>query len=248
MKNNQFRYNLITINVITILLLHTIGYSQPVTWVKIIGDSVKSMGGVSVVQTFDGGYAILGYKGIISNDEKMLLVKLDYLGNLQWLKYPADTIINISPLKLVQTRDSGFVMLCSEYQVGDFLLKTDKDGNFLWRKNYPDTAVEASLYGFTKTLDNGFILCGNYYSYNPPSDKGYLIKTDSLGNVKWQRGYMDSTVNNYGDIIQFPDSNFYIAGYTYNTANKCILLQRNFLISVILFGQKYFLSIPEQEC
>ncbi len=94
-----------------VLINSIIVYSQSVTWVKIIGDSVKSMSGVSVVQTFDGGYAVLGYKGNVSNDQKMLLIKLDYLGNIQWIKYPAGTIENISPLKLVQTNDSGFAML-----------------------------------------------------------------------------------------------------------------------------------------
>jgi len=136
-----------------VLISHpNIAYSQPVTWVKIIGDSVKNMAGISIVQTYDGGYAVLGYKQFTTGNEKMLLLKLDYLGNLLWLKYPADTIINVSPLKLVQVKDSGLVMFGYDHTIlRNFLLKTDKSGNFLWRKNYPDTAIDARFSDFTKT-------------------------------------------------------------------------------------------------
>ncbi|MEI7483158.1 MAG: T9SS type A sorting domain-containing protein [Ignavibacteriota bacterium] len=201
--------------------------SQPVTWVKIIGDSVKSMSGISVVQTYDGGYAVLAVKGVIAGDQKLLLFKLDNLGNLIWKKTLGDTSLSLYPIKLVQTNDSGFVVL--GLQIGNFLMKTDKNGNFLWRKNYPDTALaEARLYGFTKTYDNGFILCGNYTSFSPTLENGYLIKTDSVGNVKWQKGFHDSTSNNYFDIMQFPDNNYYVAGYTSNSASNRYAITKKF--------------------
>lgn len=228
MKNNHLPNKILTI--LFFFFLTCSAYSQPVTWYKTFGDPVKNMHGNYVVQTFDGGYVILGDKGIGAGDQKMLLLKLDYLGNLIWFKYPADTIININPQKLVQTSDSGFVILGSQYQQwGYFLLKTDKNGNFLWRKNYPDTAVAyPALYGLANTLDNGFILSGEFISYSPPSQKGYLIKTDSLGNVKWQRGYKDSTINGYGDIVQFPDSNYYTSGVTYNTTSNNYSVAKKF--------------------
>jgi len=219
MKNNHLPYKILTI--LFLFLLTVSAYSQPVTWVKIIGDSVKSMTGVSVVQTYDGGYTILAYKGMVSDDSKMMLLKLDYLGNLQWLKYPADTNINISPKKLVQTKDSGFVILGRQYQqVGAFLLKTDKNGNFLWRKNYPDTAVsEPDLYDFTKTLDNGFILCGDFFAYKSLTVTGYLIKTDSAGNIQWRKSYIDSNYTSFGSIMQFTDSCYYLGVAVYGTSN-----------------------------
>lgn len=195
------------------------GYLQPVTWVKIIGDSVKSMSGVSVVQTYDGGYAALGYRGNVSSDQKMLLIKLDYLGNMQWLKYPAGTIENISPIKLVQTNDSGFAMLC--YTNVNFILKTDKYGDFLWRKNYPDTVVsEPRFYDFIKTLDKGFILCGQYFAYKSLTVTGLLVKTDSVGNIKWRKSYVDSLHTELNMIAQLLDSCYYIGATVYGASNK----------------------------
>jgi len=219
MKNNHLPYKILTI--LFLLLLTVSAYSQPVTWVKVIGDPTKSMSGESVVQTLDGGYAVLGSKGNVTNDQKMLLLKLDYLGNLLWLKYPADTNINISPIKLVHTKDSGFVILGQQYQqVGAFLLKTDKNGNFLWRKNYPDTAVsEPSLSDFINTLDNGFILSGDYFAYKSLAVTGYLIKTDSAGNIQWRKSYVDSLHTSFGHITQFPDSCYYLGTVVYGTTN-----------------------------
>ena len=220
-----------------------IAYSQPATWVKIIGDSIRNMSGVSGVQTFDGGYVVLAYKQNAAYQDALLLLKLNYLGNLVWQKFPADTISNMNPIKLVQTKDSGLVMLGYDGNLHiNFLLKTDKNGNFQWRKNYPDTVLsEPRLYGFIKTLDNGFILCGNFTSYNPTLEKGYLIKTDSLGNVKWQRGYYDSISNNYANLIQFPDSNYYVCGSTYNTANNVYSLVKKLSISGNEIWTKIFL-------
>jgi hypothetical protein len=219
MKNNHFLSN-----IITIILLSTFVYSQPVTWVKVIGDSLKTMSGVSVVQTYDGGYAVLGYRGNVSNDQKMLLIKLDYLGNIQWFKYPADTVENINPLKLVQTKDSGFVMLC--YSNINFLLKTDKNGNFLWRKYYPDTSLDIRFYNFEKTFDNGFVLTGTFHNWTPPIvDVGYIEKVDSSGNRQWHKFFSDSSVTSFWGIIQLPDSCYYMGeviggGYRYGFAKK----------------------------
>jgi hypothetical protein len=210
------KYSLITINIITILLLHTILYSQPVMWVKVIGDSTKVMVGKSVVQTYDNGYTVLGYSGNLSGIQKLLLVKLDYLGNIQWLKYPIDTIINADPIKLVQTKDSGFVMFGYQGNINkNFLVKTDKNGNFLWRKNYPDTALDIRLYNFENTLDNGFVLTGTFHNWQPPIvEVGYIEKVDSSGNRIWHKFYSDSSVTSFGSIIQLPDSCYYIGETT----------------------------------
>jgi len=218
-------------------------YSQPVTWVRIIGDSIKSMDGISVVQTYDGGYAVLGIKGVSAGDEKMLLMKFDYLGNLQWQKYPNDTIININPIKLVQTKDSGFVMLGYDFTSHNFLLKTDKNGNFLWRKYYPDTAVsQPRFYDFTKTLDNGFALCGTYDAYKSFTVTGYLIKTDSAGNVQWRKSYVDSLYTSFGSVTQFPDSCYYLGAAVYGTTNVLYGYAKKLRSNGDVVWTKYLLS------
>ncbi len=109
-------------------------------------------------------------------------------------------------------------LLC--YTNVNFLLKTDKNGNFLWRKNYPDTALSgARIWDFTKTLDNGFILCGEYDAYESLTVTGYLTKTDSAGNVKWRKSYVDSLYTSLNMIIQLPDSCYYLGESVFGTTN-----------------------------
>jgi hypothetical protein len=214
MKNNHF-----LLNIVTIILLSgysIIGYSQPVTWVKTFGDSVLDMDGASITQTFDGGYALIAYRGNVN--ARLVMMKLDSLGNLQWKKYPNDTVTTVSLEEIYQTSDSGFVILGYETPK-TFLLKIDKDGNLKWKKQYPDTALDGRLYRISPTNDNGFIMCGHYTVYSPVRTYGYLVKTDSTGIVQWQRGYIDSTQTLFGDVIQFPDSCYYVTETTYIATN-----------------------------
>lgn len=193
-----------------------IGYSQPVTWVKTFGDTTLDMDGASITQTFDGGYALIAYRGNVN--ARLVMMKLDSLGNLQWKKYPNDTVTSVWLRKIYQTYDSGFVILGYETPK-TFLLKTDKDGNLKWKKQYPDTALDGRLYNIFPTNDNGFIMSGDYTIYSPVRNYGYLVKVDSAGIVQWQRGYIDSTQTLFGDVIQFPDSNYYVTETTYIATN-----------------------------
>jgi hypothetical protein len=214
MKNNHF-----LIKILTILLLSAysaIGYAQPVTWVKTFGDSTLDLDGASITQTFDGGYALIAYRGNIN--ARLVMMKLDSLGNLQWKKYPNDTVTSVWLRKIYQTSDSGFVILGYETPK-TFLLKTDKNGNLKWKKQYPDTALDGRLYNFFPTNDKGFIMSGNYTIYSPVRTYGYLVKVDSAGIVQWQMGFIDSTQTLSGDVIQFPDSTYYITETTYTMSN-----------------------------
>jgi hypothetical protein len=166
--------------------------------VKTFGDSLVNMGGESIVQSYDGGYALIAYKGNVN--PRLAMLKLDYLGNLQWQKYPNDTFTSPSLGKIFQTKDSGYIIFGFEV-TKNFLLKTDKNGNLQWKKQYPDTALDGRLYNIFPTNDNGFIMSGNYTIYSPVRTYGYLVKVDSAGIVQWQKGYIDSTQTLFGDVI-----------------------------------------------
>lgn len=214
MKNSHLPYKILTI--LLFFLLTASAYSQPVTWVKTFGDSLVNMGGESIVQSYDGGYALIAYKGNVN--PRLAMLKLDYLGNLQWQKYPNDTLTSPSLGKIFQTKDSGYIIFGFEV-TKNFLLKTDKNGNLQWKKQYPDTALDGRLYNIFPTNDNGFIMSGHYTIYSPVRTYGYLVKVDSVGIVQWQRGYIDSTQTLFGDVIQFPDSSYYVTETTYIATN-----------------------------
>jgi hypothetical protein len=209
MKNNHF-----LINILAIILLSTFGYSQPVTWYRTWGLYNRSEQSIRAVQTFDGGYASLVQVGYGGSNDFCYLLKYDGLGNFLWSKIIVDTTSRML-YDMKQTSDSGFVF--AGYTLGALLIKTDKNGNLKWQKNYPNLNPGTEFNSVQQTKDKGYIACGSYTDYSNPSEKGIVIKTDSLGYIQWEKPYLDSLFTGYVDVIQGIDGKFYITGSTHNS-------------------------------
>lgn len=207
--------------------------SQPVTWNKTWGIPNRVEEGKRVVQTFDGGYAVLTIVSYGGGNDYFNLIKYDYLGNLLWIKVIVDSTSRML-WDMQQTSDSGFIF--AGWSSGALLVKTDKNGNLKWQRNYTNLNSGTRFGAVKQTTDNGYIACGYYTDYVEPSGKGIVIKTDSLGYVKWERQYMDSLDNSYGDIMQGIDGLYYISGSTknnYPSLNYALLKKIDSLGNVI---------------
>jgi hypothetical protein len=109
-----------------------------------------------------------------------------------------------------QTQDSGYIILGS---VGNqsvnkpWLIKTDADGNKLWDKILSESSN--SLWGprsIQQTSDVGYILAGDIDPERTFQRDGQLIKTDSNGNILWEKNYDGSWRDNssfWGDGATF---------------------------------------------
>lgn len=219
MKTNFFLKSIIVIILLFIgdLTVNSIiGYSQSI-WYKTWGIFGNDESGKRVVQTFDGGYAVLTQvsKFNVSGTHYDLL-KYDNAGNFLWSNLIADSS-DKRLWDMQQTLDSGFIFAgwCT-YVYGALLIKTDKYGNLKWQRHYPNLNFNTRFGAVKQTLDSGYIACGNYLDYVNPSEKGIVIKVDSLGYVQWEKQYLDSLFNGYNDIYQGLDKKYYIAGATYN--------------------------------
>jgi len=204
-------------NIVTILIFinSIIGYSQPSTWYRVYGYPDITGEGRRVLQTFDGGFVALGYRETgetgKSGISETFLIKYDFLGNFLWVKLIGDSTGRM-PSDFRQTKDSGFVI--TGHSFGAFLAKTDKNGNLQWEKNYQNLNPNTGSNCVAQTLDGGYIICGSYTDLVNPSEKGIVIKTDSLGIVQWEKQYMDSLFNYYGSIIQENNGYYYVYGGT----------------------------------
>ena len=73
-----------------------------------------------------------------------------------------------------------------------------ENGDTLWTKKYGNGIDFYAFYHARETADKGFILAGaRDFGSNT---QGLLIKTDSLGNVEWERNYGGSGVE-YGTMV-----------------------------------------------
>ena len=74
-----------------------------------------------------------------------------------------------------------------------WLIKVDSLGNLLWNKCYGGSGGDDAN-SLIQTLDGGFIMAGYTYSedgdvigLHGSGDDFWIVKTDSLGNLQWQK-------------------------------------------------------------
>ena len=154
----------------------------------------------TVVQTFDGGYAICGRKNLSPSPGAFLLRTNGY-GDTLWSKTFPDYIINAERI-MRQTSDSGFIICGNDNAI--FLVKTDKNGDTLWTSHLPGKVAT----GIAQTADHGYIVVSPWPSPN-------LIKTDGSGNLLWQKTYQVYGIQNYGAVysmLQASDGGYVISG------------------------------------
>ena len=102
-----------------------------------------------------------------------------------------------------------------------WLLLADDGGGEVWQQNYPNPRyLSDESYSLIQCEDGGYLL-GGEYEYNDEIGRGYtkfqMLKTDSLGNLIWNRSY--GGVYYYGEcwaVIELKSGEYVGAGRTMN--------------------------------
>ncbi len=133
--------------------------------------------GLSVIETRDGGYLVVGYTQSIF----ALLVKVDANGNIVWNK-----ALNImsSILTRVICGYEGYIAVgwVAENQNAGLCIKVDEEGNIIWNRTYIEQ-YPIIIRTIDKTINNNYIVVGNIY-YDTDTDI-WLARIDEDGNVVW---------------------------------------------------------------
>jgi hypothetical protein len=178
----------------------------------------------SIIQTSDGGYALVGVTSPIDQSYyDSLLVRTDSAGNMQWNKTYGGTGDN-ELYSIVQTSDGGYALAGTTDSFGagnlDFwLVKTDSVGNVQWNWTYGGAGIDVAN-SIVQTSDGGYALAGFTDSYGAGSYDFWLVKVDSAGVMQWNatygegpRGYGGSGVQKAYSIIQTNDGGYALTGY-----------------------------------
>jgi hypothetical protein len=167
-----------------------LGYNM---WNKIY-DTLVEGGAASLIQTLDGGYAMLG-----THSHDFMLVKTDSSGELEWSKIYEKPDKN-SGNCIIQNSDGGYTLSgllwnrsATDHMAG--LIKTDSNGTMLWMKNYPGNWHPKMV----SAGDGGYVL----FSVS------MLTKTDSEGNIQWTQNLINLYTN---WLIQTHDGGYAILG------------------------------------
>ena len=186
-------------------------------WNKTYGGTGDD-GAFALVQTGDGGYALAGYTwsfGAGSSDA--WLVKTDSIGNMQWNKTYGGTDYD-EAFALVQTGDGGYALAGDTYSFGAggddaWLVKTDSIGNMQWNKTYGGTGDDRA-FALVQTGDGGYALAGDTTSFGAGSYDAWLVKTDSIGNMQWNKTYGGTSWDEAFALVQTGDGGYALTGET----------------------------------
>ena len=78
-----------------------------------------------------------------------------------------------------------------------------QSNNIYWLRSYGGTNADAAQHT-QQTIDGEYIVAGYTYSYGAGNEDGWVLKTDSEGEIEWQKAYDNSYLLDYGssgDII-----------------------------------------------
>ena len=160
--------------------------------------------GYSVLQTADGGYAVLG-----TNASSSLLIKTDDSGNLLWEEgYRIGGKDTGLPF-FVQTKDGGYA-LAGSWENKLALVRVDSQGNLMWNKTYEYDAPINFFRAFTQTGDEGFAVVGVYMNDSHGEGQIWLVKTDQSGDMQWNKTIIGPLGNFASSIIQTNDGGYAI--------------------------------------
>ncbi len=188
-------------------------------WEKTFGGSDNDWG-YYVQQTTDGGYIIVGGTMSYTTDanEDVYLIKTDASGNKQWGKTFGGSDDDWG-YSVQQTTDGGYIIAgivgsnsFLDHHGDVYLIKTDALGNVQWEKTFGGSGDDWGC-SVQQTTDGGYIITGCTES-GAGDDDVYLIKTDALGNVQWEKTFGGSGDDWGCSIQQTTDGGYIISGMT----------------------------------
>lgn len=229
-----------TINDVPKALVIKTNGAGDIIWNKMYGIEYES--GEEIIETSDNNILIGGLTFSFPTtvtDEDWYLIKLDTAGNVIWQNgfgRPGFLNYDGAVAGLIETSDSNYVA-CGGYPAlrsdtdtywDGCLRKVSKDGDLMWERFFRMYTYYRSdgLMIFYNTVssiiiednDDMLFLGSSYGSY--PQQRGYLMRTNSLGEIKWCRHYfaIDSLTRDQYlvSMQQTSDNGYILAGYGNN--------------------------------
>jgi hypothetical protein len=240
-QSNDFDINFKTNESVDILVAK-FSSNNTLEWQKTFGGSEDDRG-AEIVQTLDGGFAVLGFSKSADRDvsanagsQDFWLIKLSNNGTLVWEKNFGFSGGDYGTT-LLETQEGGLLITGVldvsasggqgnarttevNHAGGDFwVLKLNRRGELEWSKYYGGSFTDTPL-GIVKTTDNGFILVGSSDSNDVDikNNKGsydfWVIKLSSNGVLLWEKSFGGSEIDEARAISASHDGSFIVVGDT----------------------------------
>jgi hypothetical protein len=214
-----------------------------IQWQKSLGGSGNELG-LSVQQTLDSGYIIVGTSlsndGDVSGHHGSLdtsdywVVKLDTVGAIQWQKSIGGSSHDHSTF-IRQTTDAGYIISGLSNSInGDasgnhgssdyWIVKLDSTGAIDWQKQLGGTKPDNSM-SVQQTTDGGYLAIG--YSFSNDGDVSghhgststmdyWIVKLSVSGAIQWEKSFGGSDNDMAQTIWQTADGGYVVGGWTFS--------------------------------
>lgn len=174
-----------------------------------------------IIETNEGGFAIVGYQKLEDGKIHAYITKLDRRGEMEWEKQLRLGNKSVA-LSVEITEDNDYLL--SGYQMNDqtatdmFVCKVSSNGEQLWTKTYG--TQEHDTGSTVKVLPNGdFLMAGAIREQG--IKKLYLAQLDFNGNVLWDKIHALPNIANIQTSLQLTQNGgFAGVGYFTNELNK----------------------------
>ena len=176
------------------------------------------------ILVLEDGFLILGGSWIpeLCGWTAIVIWKTDFNGNVLWQKvYGEEGFEYFGGLwgHLLKTLDGNFAFVGSINNTftedsDAFLMKFDENGDSLWLKTYGGPLGDIAYRG-KQLPDGGFIFTGttrNFGNAGFDNTDIYVVRTDSEGEVIWQKGYGLGGYELGASVVLTPDGGFIIGG------------------------------------
>ena len=212
-----------------------------IDFITTLGGS-KNESAQAIINTTDGGYAILGHAQSMDGDVTTKsnesydywLLKYDATNQLEWQKTYGGSADDRGA-DLIQTSDGGYVIVgkskSNDFEVSEnagfddfWVVKLDSNGSVYWENSFGFAGSDVP-YSIIQTNDDGYLLTGvlDVSASNGQGDRNsilsrhaggdyWVIKLNSNGVKQWSNYYGGSFTDTAYDAIQTEDDGYIIVG------------------------------------
>ena len=212
-------------------------------WQKTYGGTDNDRGS-DIIQTSDGGYAVIGFSK--SNDGDITenagandfwVSKLNASGTISWQK-SFGFLGTDNGISLIETNDNGYLLIgdldvsasggegnsksltSKKHAGGDYwAIKINALGEKQWSKFYGGTFTDTPN-DILQTKDNGYLIIGSSDSNDVDikDSKGtydfWVVKISETGTLLWEKSFGGSKIDQAYAITSSDDGNYIIVGNT----------------------------------
>jgi len=188
-------------------------------WIKIFDNGFEF--GYYAQETSDGGFIVGGVNSSSRNDYgNIWLIKTDSAGNLIWEGFYGG---ESSCSDVQETSDKGYIITghknTHDKKWQYTLIKVDSNGEITWENSFGDIHHDCGA-KVRELEDGGFITLGfadAYSDYDTQQGYIWLIKTDSNGNILWDKKFGGEGYNIGLSLDITNDNGFIITGLCNNS-------------------------------